>query len=1565
MSKVRRKVTVENSKTISESTSRRPSVFERLGPSTGSSAETQCRNWMKTGHCPYGNTCRFTHGSSPRGKGYSATYRRSPERPTGDLRERMKNKRQDVESEPQKRAQDESSSPPRRETSRSRHRDKEDANLKITKERTPESEEEPADWEAGRDDSDNGDVNYDYDHELSLEMKRQKIQRELMKLEQENMEKREEIVIKKEISPEPVRSKHSPSPRKASKSPKRKSSPKLSLSGKKEKRGSRFSSPAGDQQRRSSKVQQGRKKGPRTPSPPPPILEEIPVTKKHKEKLRAKERSEEKTRDRERGRDLERHKEKKEKHSRSPSSQRQHQTPTVSRQHSPSSRSGSTGTRRSPSPHHKRSTSPSYRRAASPSRRRSPSPYAPRSSSPQRKQSPIRHRSSGREKGKHEQEKSPLQERRREKREESRGKREREKESKDSRDQRDYELDQGTLQERDERMHRESRDTRNSRDRKETKENSERREHRESREARDTRDTRDYRDSKDSRDLREPRSGRDAHDYRESRDSHRKDEQYHEDRNYSRSHGRDENSRTDARSESRNDARSESRNDARSESRNDARSESRNERTARGRGRGSDLTEKGSRGTTRGTQFDIHSTSSSYHENWDTRSGYTDRDRYDRDQSRDASFDRRGHTERDRRENRDREREHTASSATRHPGRTDDHDHEDRKDERRSDREERRDDRLRERERERDRDKDRDRDREREKERELDRERERERVRERDREKEREKERERDRGKERERDRERERERDREKEREREKIKDRDREREKQKDWDEKDKGRDERKDKKDDQREDRDLRESHGERRTRKRPRTESSLSPLPKRAREESPDSDTYNSSDEKSEKHRLLSQVVRPQDSRSLSPPRVIEDRTSSWKEDDRKSDKKESTRRREDHMMRERITSGDKQREHIADTVESSRSRESDSTAHHATEDREVPIGLHEYGKKKTKGQRKSQKRNRRDEDFVSEKYIPEAIVEETLVLSPRKPPKKKNIDKKRKRSKGDSEPSDEEVVPQAKKWKGPRTPPVTLKEESIEEVSEKSVEGNAQGGGDVVFSDWSDGDVPDREESIISDKSVDESRRKSHRSKMDKIEPPTTADDRPRKTDEHKRSSSLGSNRSRTSSRLRSPSNESIHRSGDDQSGGRRLQHGTSRDGQKYRNIESGERKSRIDQLKRGEPSRSTSSDRQDSRSHSSRRSSPESDRQGRSRAGSFESREKLQENEHDRDRERRERKEWERDGEHRDWVKTRDRNRDRRREINKEREKPPAELPDKDKERTLEAASILEQPRVEPRLERELEKQFEQVETAAVISCERDVNELVKEPENEEIQVDEAIDSIEGEQDGKVDDAQSSVSGACEEYEPISDDELDEILADDAGKREENQDEEKVSDPMDVIDVDWSSLLPKQPKEPREPGAALLKFTPGAILLRAGISKRLAGADLFAKVNETCRAAINNAKDAENLFEHELGALNMAAMQRKEERASLLSNLGPCCKALCSRRDLAIRKQLVRNEKGTIKQMYTNQPVVDNDLLRSSLRLFKRKALCHGPVQEKSDETKISRPKVKQEVCVT
>ncbi|KAF3857194.1 hypothetical protein F7725_009053 [Dissostichus mawsoni] len=214
----------------------------------------------------------------------------------------------------------------------------------------------------------------------------------------------------------------------------------------------------------------------------------------------------------------------------------------------------------------------------------------------------------------------------------------------------------------------------------------------------------------------------------------------------------------------------------------------------------------------------------------------------------------------------------------------------------------------------------------------------------------------------------------------------------------------------------------------------------------------------------------------------------------------------------------------------------------------------------------------------------------------------------------------------------------------------------------------------------------------------------------------------------------------------------------------------------------------------------------------------------------------------------------------------------------------------------------------------------------------------------EKTDSIDEDDDGKEDDGQS-VASVGEEYEPISDDELDEILAD-SQKKEDQQDEEKITGPLDVIDVDWSSLMPKQKAEPRAAGAALLRFTPGAVLLRAGISKRLAGPELLEQVREVCRSELDDPKDADKLFEHDLGALNMAALNRRVERAGLLRNLGPCCKALCARRDFAIRRQLLKNDKGLTKQ-YPTTPVVDTELLQMSMRLFRR--TMAGVAPEKPD----------------
>lgn len=830
-----------------------------------------------------------------------------------------------------------------------------------------------------------------------------------------------------------------------------------------------------------------------------------------------------------------------------------------------------------------------------------------------------------------------------------------------------------------------------------------------------------------------------------------------------------------------------------------------------------------------------------------------------------------------------------------------------------------------------------------------------------------------------------------------------------------------------------------------RKRYRNEGSPSPRlsPKRRREHSPDSDTYHSGDDKNEKHRLLSQVVRPQESRSLSPSHLTDDRQCRWKEEDRKSERKESSRRYEEQELKEKVSSGDRQREQ-AESMDSSRVRAQDLLSHRQAEDRDRDGSERAHDeKKKAKALKKPVKKKKEDDVGIERGNLETS--EDGQVFSPKKAQKRKNIEKKRKRSKGDSDVSDEEAAPQSKKRRGPRTPPLAIKEELIDISTDKDgILEDPLKKEDTAFSDWSDEDVPDRTEgmepehsaatatpgstpsplssllpppppvaatstsatslasssvaattsaavsssaSISSTNASEDSHRKCHRTRGEKVEAiHVTLEDTPhRKLVDQKRSSSLGSNRSHrshTSGRLRSPSNDSAHRSGDDQGSRKRVLHSASRDREKTKSLEiTGERKSRIDQLKRGEPSRSTSSDRQDSRSHSSRRSSPESDRQVHSRSGSFDSRDRLQERdryEHDRERERDRRdprqREWDREAD-KEWPRTRDRDRlrerererDKRRDLDRERLIADPIERDRERDRTFETSHSESVKRSEAKLESEHERDLDSSSRDSVaLDKERMDRDLGSVQGFEDVSKAERTESLEaGDDESKLDDAHSLGSGAGEGYEPISDDELDEILAGDAEKREDQQEEEKMPDPLDVIDVDWSGLMPKHPKEPREPGAALLKFTPGAVLLRVGISKRLAGSELFTKVKETCQQLLEKPKDADGLFEHELGALNMAALLRKEERASLLSDLGPCCKALCFRRDSAIRKQLVKNEKGTVKQTYTSAPMVDNELLRLSLRLFKRKTTCHAPGQEKTDDGKVAPSSIQHELCVS
>lgn len=762
----------------------------------------------------------------------------------------------------------------------------------------------------------------------------------------------------------------------------------------------------------------------------------------------------------------------------------------------------------------------------------------------------------------------------------------------------------------------------------------------------------------------------------------------------------------------------------------------------------------------------------------------------------------------------------------------------------------------------------------------------------------------------------------------------------------------------------------------------------PSPKRPpRDASPnDSDGYRSSEEKSErpigrgktkplppspqcpppadsdKHRLLSQVVRPQEPPLRSPTRAaaFEEKAPHWKEDERRAaaDKRDARGRHDDTEQRGRA--GERRGEHAAETApERGRpreQRESGKSPPPTVDD----SGSHDESKKKGKSQKKALKKGRKEEETAS-KTGPGLNQDSSNSdqHSPRKGAKKKTLDRKRKRGERESDASEDDA--QSKRKRGPRTPPAMRQE--VKAASPVPKMDN--------FSDWSDEEVLDRLETVPERRPGGGRTGRERDRALDRgVNPPPLLSQEPpmlipslapqplmsqpllRKPPGDlppARSGVLGGVTGRGRDRRpRSPSNEAQTRDGPQRprrGRGPQPQPGNPRERDRDRERErerlgdagggGAERKSRIDQLRRGEPSRSTSSDRQDSRSHSSRRSSPDSERQARSRsrAGSYDSRDRDRDRDRERDGFERDRKdprattlqnqpphphllqqpppqqhqqrEWE--PEPREWTGGRGR-------------EPLLHRPPRDPHRAGERGERDrgERPDFEPLLPRE------------AFSPEPDKPPTLQPSEQREAG---KADSVDGEDEGKEEDCQSVTSGG-EVYEPISDDELDEIL-NDSQKKEEQTEEERDRGPVDVIDVDWSSLMPKQKAEPRAAGAALLRFTPGAVLLRAGISKRLAGPQLLEQVREVCRKELDHPKDAERLFEHELGALNRAAHRRRVERAGLLTNLGPCCKALCARRDFSIRRQLLKNDKGLTKQ-YLSTPVVDNELFQMSVRLFKR-----------------------------
>lgn len=149
MSKLKRKVTVDNPNSTQEENDRRkPSVFERLGPGAAGASrkydDNICRNFL-AGKCFFGNKCRYTH------------IKRKPERDDDSSSDEYTNK------------------PVRSKSSIRRDSDRSDGEEDMR-----------------------GSKKLDFKKELELEKKRQQIERELQSLG--GFEERENITIEKKIS---------------------------------------------------------------------------------------------------------------------------------------------------------------------------------------------------------------------------------------------------------------------------------------------------------------------------------------------------------------------------------------------------------------------------------------------------------------------------------------------------------------------------------------------------------------------------------------------------------------------------------------------------------------------------------------------------------------------------------------------------------------------------------------------------------------------------------------------------------------------------------------------------------------------------------------------------------------------------------------------------------------------------------------------------------------------------------------------------------------------------------------------------------------------------------------------------------------------------------------------------------------------------------------------------------------------------------------------------------------------------------------------------------------------
>jgi hypothetical protein len=230
-------------------------------------------------------------------------------------------------------------------------------------------------------------------------------------------------------------------------------------------------------------------------------------------------------------------------------------------------------------------------------------------------------------------------------------------------------------------------------------------------------------------------------------------------------------------------------------------------------------------------------------------------------------------------------------------------------------------------------------------------------------------------------------------------------------------------------------------------------------------------------------------------------------------------------------------------------------------------------------------------------------------------------------------------------------------------------------------------------------------------------------------------------------------------------------------------------------------------------------------------------------------------------------------------------------------------------------------------------------------------------------------------------------YDDISDDELDDLI----GGAEDDREEKSVDKTavVDILDIKWESLMQQErsSKAQSSSGSALTRFKAYNIFSSVGVSAAFAGSSLVQKIKQFCQqqmtddiavlseSATVDSKAAENMplvksepnlkteptlktepsemnvmdstaadaattvpelkpfeFLDPVADFHASLMKKLNERVTLVTNIGQYRRALCARRDLAMRRALCKVDKDDVV-IYPAQSV-DHDLYKLSQQLF-------------------------------